>query len=123
MANPTKVPFLDLVTPHQELEPELLAVVKKAFSNAGFIGGPMVEGFEKEFAAFCDAKYCVGVNSGTDALRFAFMAANVQPGEIVITVPHTFIATTEAISQAGAQIAFVDIDEETYTMSPERLRE
>src|SRR5579859_3214962 len=104
MANPTKVPFLDLVTPHQELESELLAVVKKAFSNAGFIGGPMVEEFEKEFAAFCDAKYCVGVNSGTDALRFALMAAGVKPGEIVVTVPHTFIATTEAVSQAGAQI-------------------
>lgn len=123
MANPTKVPFLDLVTPHQELEAELLDVVKKAFSNAGFIGGPMVENFEKEFAAFCDAQYCVGVNSGTDALRFAFMAAGVKPGEIIVTVPHTFIATTEAISQAGAQIAFVDIDEQTYTMDPEKLRE
>lgn len=123
MGNPTKVPFLDLVTPHQELEAELMAVVKKAFSNAGFIGGPMVEEFEKEFAAFCDAKYCVGVNSGTDALRFAFMAAGVKPGEIIITVPHTFIATTEAISQAGAQVAFVDIDERTYTMDPEKLRE
>src|SRR5262249_758597 len=123
MANPTKIPFLDLVTPHLELEAELLAVAKKAFRNAGFIGGPMVEEFEKEFATFCDAKYCVGVNSGTDALRFAFMAAGVKPGEIVITVPHTFIATTEAISQAGAQIAFVDIDEKTYTMSPEKLRE
>jgi len=123
MANPTKIPFLDLVTPHQELEAELLAVVKKAFSNAGFIGGPMVEDFEKEFAAFCDAKYCVGVNSGTDALRFAFMAAGVKPGEIIVTVPHTFIATTEAISQAGAQIVFVDIHEQTYTMDPEKLRE
>src|SRR5215475_9365971 len=121
MANPTKVPFLDLVTPHQELELELLAVVKKAFSNAGFIGGPMVEEFEKEFAAFCDAKHCVGVNSGTDALRFAFLAAGVKPGEIIVTVPHTFIATTEAISQAGAQIAFVDIDEQTYTMDPIKL--
>jgi dTDP-4-amino-4,6-dideoxygalactose transaminase len=123
MANPTKVPFLDLVAPHQELETELLAVVKKAFSNAGFIGGPMVEEFEREFAAFCGAKYCVGVNSGTDALRFAFMAAGVQPGDIIVTVPHTFIATTEAISQAGAQIAFVDIHEQTYTMDPEKLRE
>src|SRR6202158_3678120 len=123
MANPTKVPFLDLVTPHQELETELLAVVKKAFGNAGFIGGPMVEDFEREFAAFCDAKFCIGVNSGTDALRFAFMAADVRPGEIIITVPHTFIATTEAISQSGAQIAFVDIDEQTYTMDPEKLRE
>src|ERR1700732_3527834 len=123
MANPTKVPFLDLVTPHKELEDELLAVVKKAFSNAGFIGGPMVEEFEREFARFCDAKFCVGVNSGTDALRFAFMAAGVEPGDIVITVPHTFIATTEAISQAGAQIAFVDIHEQTYTMDPLKLRE
>src|SRR4029077_598310 len=123
MTPTTKVPFLDLVTPHQELEAELLAVAKKAFSNAGFIGGPMVEDFEKEFAAFCDAKYCVGVNSGTDALRFAFMAAGVKQGDIIVTVPHTFIATTEAISQAGAQIAFVDIDEETYTMDPEKLRE
>jgi dTDP-4-amino-4,6-dideoxygalactose transaminase len=123
MANPTKVPFLDLVTPHKELEDELLAVVKMAFSNAGFIGGPMVEEFEREFARFCDAKFCVGVNSGTDALRFAFMAAGVEPGDIVITVPHTFIATTEAISQAGGHIAFVDINEQTYTLDPEKLRE
>ena len=123
MANPTKVPFLDLVTPHKELEDELLAVVKKAFSNAGFIGGPMVEEFERDFARFCDAKFCVGVNSGTDALRFAFMAGGVQNGDIVITVPHTFIATTEAISQAGGHIAFVDINEQTYTLDPEKLRE
>src|SRR5579871_6660511 len=123
MANPTKIAFLDLVTPHQELEAELLAVVKKAFSNAGFIGGPMVEDFEKEFAAFCDAKYCVGVNSGTDALRFAFMAAGVQPGDIIVTTPHTFIATTESMSQAGAKIAFVDINEQTYTLDPVKLRE
>ena len=123
MANPTKVPFLDLVTPHKELEEELLAVVKTAFSNAGFIGGPMVEEFEREFAQFCDAKFCVGVNSGTDALRFAFMAAGIERGDIVITVPHTFIATTEAISQAGGDIAFVDIHEQTYTLDPEKLRE
>src|ERR1700732_5495978 len=116
MANPTKIPFLDLVTPHQELESELLAVVRKAFGNAGFIGGPMGEDFEREVAAFCGAKHCVGVNSGTDALRFAFMAAGVQPGDIIVTVPNTFIATTEAISQAGAQIAFLDIYEQPYMM-------
>ena len=122
MANATKIPFLDLVTPHQELESELLAVVKEAFGTAGFIGGPMVDAFEREFAAFCNAKHCVGVNSGTDALRFIFMATGVESGDIIVTVPHTFIATTEAISQAGAQIAFVDIDEQTYTMDPEKLR-
>jgi dTDP-4-amino-4,6-dideoxygalactose transaminase len=123
MTSPSKVPFLDLVTPHQELEAELLAVARKVFSNAGFIGGPMVEDFEREFAAFCDSRYCVGVNSGTDALRFAFMAAGIGQGDIIVTVPHTFIATTEAISQAGAQIAFVDIDESRYTMDPEKLRD
>ena len=106
MTPTTKIPFLDLVTPHQEAGGGTdCSVAKKAFSTAGFIGGPMVEDFEREFAAFCDTKYCVGVNSGTDALRFAFMAAGVEQGDIIVTVPHTFIATTEAISQAGAQIA------------------
>src|SRR5215475_4396319 len=123
MNSTAKVPFLDLVTPHQELKAELLQVVEKALGCAGFIGGPMVEEFEREFAKFCETKYCVGVNSGTDALRFAFMAADIKPGEVIVTVPHTFIATTEAISQAGAHIAFVDINEQTYTMDPEKLRE
>src|SRR6202171_3760246 len=123
MISATKVPFLDLVTPHQELRAELLEVIEKALNTAGFIGGPMLEEFEREFAQFCDAKQCIGVNSGTDALRFAFMAAGVEQGDIVVTVPHTFIATTEAISQAGAHLAFVDIDQSTYTMDPEKLRE
>jgi dTDP-4-amino-4,6-dideoxygalactose transaminase len=123
MTSTTKVPFLDLVTPHQELKAELMQVLEKALGNAGFIGGPMVEDFEREFAEFCAAEYCVGVNSGTDALRFAFMAAGVRANDIIITVPHTFIATTEAISQVGAQIVFVDIHEQTYTMDPDKLRE
>ena len=83
----------------------------------------MVEEFERGFAEFCETKHCVGVSSGTDAVRFALMAAGVQPGDIVITVPHTFIATTEAITQAGARADFVDIDEQTYSMDPEKLRE
>jgi dTDP-4-amino-4,6-dideoxygalactose transaminase len=83
----------------------------------------MVENFEKEFAAFCHTGHAVAVNSGTDALRFALMAAGVKPGDAVVTVPHTFIATTEAISQAGALPEFVDIDERTYNMDPEKLRE
>jgi dTDP-4-amino-4,6-dideoxygalactose transaminase len=118
-----KVPFLDLVTPHQQLEPELTAVFHKVLHTAGFVGGSMVEDFEKEFAAFCDARYCVAVSSGTDAVRFALTAAGVQPGDIVVTVPHTFIATTEAISQAGARPDFVDIDEQTYSMDATKLRE
>jgi dTDP-4-amino-4,6-dideoxygalactose transaminase len=123
MSTAAKVPFVDLVTMHRELEAELLAVCKKVFETAGFIGGPEVEGFEKEFAQYCGAKHCVGVNSGTDALRFALIAAGIGPGDIVVTVPHSFIATTEAISQAGAQAEFVDIDARTYTLDPEKLRQ
>src|SRR5277367_6652630 len=114
---PTSIPFLDLVIPHVELEQELTGVFLQALHTAGFIGGPMVEDFEKAFAAFCDARHSIAVSSGTDALRFAIMTCGVQPGDVVITVPHTFIATTEAISQAGAVPEFIDIDERTYNMS------
>src|SRR5947208_10223557 len=117
-----QIPLVDLVTPHQELEEELVSVFKAALKTARFIGGPMVEAFEREFAEFCDARHCVGVGSGTDALRFALIAGGVQPGDTVVTVPNTFIATTEAISQAGARPDFVDVDDRTYTMDPARLR-
>jgi dTDP-4-amino-4,6-dideoxygalactose transaminase len=117
------VPFLDLVTPHRELEEELVAAFREALRSAAFIGGPQVEAFEQDFARFCGTKYCVGVANGTDAVRFALMAAGVTRGDAVITVSHTFIATVEAISQAGADTEFVDIDERTYCMSPEALRE
>ena len=123
MSGKDNIPFLDLVTPHVELEEELTGILKGALHTAGFIGGPMVEQFENAFAKFCDAKYCVGVGSGTDALRFALMAGGVRPGDVVITVPHTFIATTEAISQTGAEPRFVDIDERTYNIDPSKVRQ
>ena len=123
MSDNHKIPFLDLISLHEELENELVPVFQKALRTAGFIGGPMVDGFEREFARFTDAAHCLGVASGTDAVRFALMAAGVQPGDIVVTVPHTFIATTEAISQAGARADFIDIDERTYCMSPAKLQE
>ena len=117
------IPFLDLATPHLELEEELVAVFRAALKTAGFIGGPAVEGFEAEFGAFCEAKHCIGVGSGTDALRFALVSAGIGTGDIVVTVPNTFIATTEAISQAGATPDFVDVLDSTCNMDPERLRE
>jgi len=123
MSNSQNVPFLDLVTLHKELENELVAVFRTALHTAGFIGGPMVESFERDFARFCDTAHCVGVSSGTDAVRFALMAAGVQPGDIVLTVPSTFIATTEAISQSGARADFVDVDARTYNMDVEKLRD
>jgi dTDP-4-amino-4,6-dideoxygalactose transaminase len=112
---------LDLVTPHRELEEELVQAVREAVRSAQFIGGPQVEAFENEFASYCGSKYCVGVASGTDALRFALMGAGIGAGDAVITVSHTFIATVEAISQAGAETEFVDIDPRTYCMSPQAL--
>jgi dTDP-4-amino-4,6-dideoxygalactose transaminase len=117
------IPFLDLVTPHIELERELTEVFHKALRTAGFIGGPVVEEFEKAFASFCDAKFAIGASNGTDALRFALMACGVKSGDVVVTVPNTFIATTEAISQAGALPEFVDVDELTYNMDPAKLQQ
>jgi len=117
------IPFLDLVTVHGELREELLGIFGAALETGGFIGGPMVEEFEQEFAKFCGTKYCVGVGSGTDAVRFALMADGIERNDIVLTVPNTFIATAEAISQAGGVPDFVDVDELTYNLSPEKLRE
>ena len=117
------IPFLDLVTPHVELEQELTEVFKRALHTASFIGGPLVEQFERAFADFCGVNYCVGASNGTDALRFALTAAGVKPGDVAITVPNTFIATVEAISQAGAETRFVDVDERTYNMDPAKVRE
>src|ERR1039457_1047168 len=121
MHSHTEIPFLDLVTPHVELEDELVQVFKKALRTAAFIGGAAVVDLERDFALFCQTEHSVAVSSGTDALRFALMACGVRSGDVVVTVPHTFIATTEAISQAGALPEFVDIDEQTYNMSVEML--
>jgi dTDP-4-amino-4,6-dideoxygalactose transaminase len=115
------VPFLDLKPQYRQIEAELTPKLHEIMASGAFIGGPEVEAFEAEFAAFCESPHCVGLNSGTDALRFALMAAGVGPGDEVITVPHTFIATTEAISQAGAVPVFVDVDPRTCTLDPARL--
>jgi dTDP-4-amino-4,6-dideoxygalactose transaminase len=117
------IPFLDLVTSHVELETELMEVFRQALHTASFIGGTMVEEFERSFGRFCSTDYAIAVNSGTDALRFALMACGIRHGDVVLTVPHTFIATTEAISQCGALPEFIDIDEQTYNLSVERLQE
>jgi dTDP-4-amino-4,6-dideoxygalactose transaminase len=119
----TPVPFLDLITPHRQLEEELVDALRTALRSAHFIGGAEVDAFEQEFASFCGTKYCVGVANGTDAVRFALMGAGVGEGDAVVTVSHTFIATVEAISQSGAETEFVDIDERTYNMSPGALAE
>jgi dTDP-4-amino-4,6-dideoxygalactose transaminase len=120
MKNPI-IPFLDLASPHREMEEELIAAARVAIRDARFIGGPEVEAFEREFADYCGTRFCVGLASGTDAVRFALMAAGVGAGDAVITVANTFIATVEGVSQAGAETEFVDVDARTYNLSPEAL--
>jgi dTDP-4-amino-4,6-dideoxygalactose transaminase/acetyltransferase-like isoleucine patch superfamily enzyme len=115
------IPFLDLVTPHLELEQELVSAFRHGLHTAAFVGGPVVENFEKDFAAFCDTSHAIAVSSGTDALRFAIMACGIEAGDVVLTVPNTFIATAEAISQARAIPEFVDVDERTFNISVQML--
>jgi len=123
MTGEWSIPFLDLATPHRELEEELVSLFRTTLRSSEFVGGPVVEAFERQYASYCDTAHCVGVNSGTDALRFALIAAGVNSGDVVVTVPNTFIATAEAISQAGARPEFVDVDVRTYNMDVEKLRE
>lgn len=115
------IPLLDLVSPHRALEEEIIAAVRNAVRSAAFIGGPEVAGFESEFATFTGAPYAVGVANGTDALRFAYLAAGVRPGDEIITVSNTFIATTETITQVGGVVKFVDIDERTMLIDAELI--
>lgn len=122
MNNP-KVPFLNLRAQHDPVRAELLAAIGQVIDTSAFAGGPYVAKFEQEFAAFCGARHAVGVGNGTDALWFALLALGVGPGDEVITVPATFMATAEAISYTGAKPVFVDIDEQTYTMNPALLEQ
>jgi dTDP-4-amino-4,6-dideoxygalactose transaminase len=116
-----QVPFLDLKAQHDPLKAELMASVQEVIDRSAFAGGPFVEKFEEEFAPFCQARHAIGVGNGTDALWFALLALGVGPGDEVITVPNTFMATAEAISFTGAKPVFVDIDEHTHTLDPRLL--
>jgi len=113
-----KIPFVDLASLHAELHDEILAAWSQILKSAAFIGGHAVERFETDFATFTGARRAVGLGSGTDAIRLALLAMDVRPGDEVVTVPHTFIATTEAITQAGGRPVFVDVDEATGTLDP-----
>lgn len=117
------VPFVDLRAQHDELRAEIESVIDAVIDSSAFIGGTFVESFERRFADFCGTQYAVSCANGTDALKLALMACGVRPGDEVITTPHTFIATVEAITMIGAYPIFVDIDAETYNLSPERVAE
>jgi dTDP-4-amino-4,6-dideoxygalactose transaminase len=113
-----KVPFLDLNAHHQPIREQLDAAISEVIDKSAFAGGPYVAAFEAQFAHYCGSRHAIGVGNGTDALWLSLLALEVGPGDEVITVPSTFMATAEAISYCGARPKFVDIDEQTYTMDP-----
>ncbi|HJY83345.1 MAG TPA: DegT/DnrJ/EryC1/StrS family aminotransferase [Candidatus Binatia bacterium] len=117
------VPFFDLTAQYAALKPEIDAALARVLARGQFILGKEVEAFEAEFAAMCGVRYAVGINSGTTALILGLLALGVRPGDEVVTVSHTFVATAEAISLVGATPVFVDIEETHCTMDPVHLRD
>lgn len=115
------IPFLDLKAQYAEIRDEVEPAVLDVMANCQYVLGPTVAGFEGAFAEYCGARHCVGVNSGTTALHLALLAAGIQPGDEVITVASTFIATTAAIRYAGAIPVFVDVDPDTWCMDPDAI--
>ena len=116
-----KVPFLDLQRQYQSIKTEIDAAIARVIANTSFIMGKEVTQFEEAFAAACQVKHAVGCSSGTSALQLALIAGGVSAGDEVITVPNTFIATTEAITHSGAKSVFVEIDPQTYNLDPAAL--
>jgi dTDP-4-amino-4,6-dideoxygalactose transaminase len=116
-----QIPFLNLRKAHEPLRAEILAAIEEVIDSSAFAGGPFVAKFEEDFAAFCESTFAIGLGNGTDALWLSLLALGIGPGDEVITVPSTFLATAEAISFTGAKPVFVDIDEQTYTLNPALL--
>jgi dTDP-4-amino-4,6-dideoxygalactose transaminase len=116
-----KVPYLDLGAQYRALKPDIDAAVLRVLDSSQFILGPEVAAFEQEFSSFCGVRECVALNSGTSALHLALLACGIGPGDEVITVPFTFVATVAAIEYAGARPVLVDVEPDYLTMDPERL--
>jgi len=117
------IPVFSLKGQVTAIQPEIEAAFRRVIESGTFVLGPEVEAFEREFAQFCGAKHAVGVNSGTSALHLALLAAGIGPGDEVITVPFTFIATVAAIEYVGARPVFVDIDTESFTIDAAQIEE
>ena len=113
-----RVPFVDLKAQYSRIREEMDAAVLDVLDSAHFVGGPFLEKFEQEFAAYVGATYCVGVANGTDAITLAARAAGLGPGDEVLVPANSFFASAEAISNAGATPVFVDVDPVTFHMDP-----
>ena len=117
------IPLMDLKAQHAAIEAEIKEAINSVISRGHFVSGEEVALFEEEYASFCDARYAVGVSSGTDALYLALKAMGIGPGDEVITVPFTFVGTAAAITLTGARPVFVDILPDTFNMNPGLLEE
>src|SRR3954469_7139062 len=117
------VPFLDLKAQYRSIKSEIDSAVASVFETTQFVLGEQVAAFERDFAAYCGVKNAIGVNSGTSALHLALLAAGVGPGDEVITVSFTFVATVSAICYSGATPVFVDIEPRSFTMDPAQLEQ
>lgn len=117
------IPFVDLKAQYDSIKDEIDDAIQIVLNNTSFIMGEELKKFEEEFAQFCDVKYAIGVANGSDALILALRACVISEGDEVITVPHTFIATAEAISNVGGKVVFVDIDPRTYTIDVSKIEE
>ena len=121
--SPSSIPFVDLKAQYESIKPEMDAAIASVIAETAFIGGPHLAAFEEGFARYCGVSHCVGVANGTDALFVALRALGIGAGDEVITVANSFVATSEAIRMAGAQVVFVDIDPATYNVDVSRLEE
>ncbi len=121
MAN-IKVPYLDLKAQYRSIKPEIDEAIARVLESCQFVLGPEVEAFENEFAEYCGTTDCIAVNSGTSALHLALLAAGVGPGDEVITVPFTFVASVATILYTGAKPVLVDIEPRTFNMNPAAIQ-
>ena len=116
------IPFVDLKSQYASIKGEIDGAINQVLAETAFVGGPFLDKFEKEFAAFCGAKNCIGVGNGTDAIFIALKALGIGPGHEVITAANSFIATSEAITMAGASVVFADVDPVTFNLDVTKLQ-
>src|SRR5690349_19867720 len=116
-----KIPFMDLHKQYISIKADIDEAMSRVIGNTAFVGGPYVEAFEAEFARFCGAKHCVGVGNGTDAITIVLRAMGIGPDHEVIVPSNSFVATSEAVTSAGAQVVFADVDPQTYNIDAAQI--
>ena len=116
-----KIPFVDLHAQYLTLKPDMDTAIAKVIEQSAYIRGPFVDQFEKDYAADMGMPHCISCANGTDAIYITLKALGVQPGDEVITTAHSWIATSETITQAGGRVAFVDTDDATFTINPDLI--